>query len=280
MNYIKLLILTLLLGCGNPPPTQPEEIEVAQALGASDCGASPYALSEVHFNETDTLVFKVRFVIFKEEDEPERFHSSVISRAIDRLNYDYKEARIQFKESITEIIEDEDAYNNMRAYVNHASRYSKSKYLNIFVYPDFIEPTFAGAAVGIPSTSFAIKKHYLDKTTVSHEMAHCFSIYHTHTIDRSKGQGSYYSGDFICDTKKADNYNKMNYGYLGMVNNNCEYVGPENGLTPDENKLLISNIASYSLIGCRTTFTQDQIDRMKFTIENSKDHRDALLLAK
>lgn len=91
-----------------------------------------------------------------------------------------------------------------------------------------------------------------NKSTLSHEIGHALGLYHTH-------RGSVYDsgeceaiGDLICDTPTDP-------GLTGLVEN-CTYTGKE--WEP-----LIDNIMSYAPSNCRTSFTSDQIERMKLGIQ-------------
>ncbi|MBP0904574.1 T9SS type A sorting domain-containing protein [Mariniflexile gromovii] len=99
-------------------------------------------------------------------------------------------------------------------------------------------------------------------STLAHEIGHFFSLIHTHGPDDKKttelvnGSNCDTDGDGICDTPADPKLTTKN------VNNFCQYIGTEtdaNGATytPDTN-----NIMSYSMKGCRSHFTQQQLARM------------------
>ncbi|MEN3324523.1 T9SS type A sorting domain-containing protein [Mariniflexile soesokkakense] len=99
-------------------------------------------------------------------------------------------------------------------------------------------------------------------STLAHEMGHFFSLVHTHGADDNKttelvdGSNCDTDGDGICDTPADPKLTTKN------INNFCQYFGTEtdvhgNSYTPDA-----SNIMSYSMKGCRSHFSQQQLARM------------------
>lgn len=241
-----------------------------------DCSVDyPYSLNELYFGQSQSLVFRVRFVFFTDGQAPVDYRAAA-ANAIARLNIDYEPVGISFTADNVIEIQDPEAYRGMGHYHRYIFKYYMPSYLNVFVFPNSMEPRISGAAVGIPGTSMAIKSFFLDKSTISHEFGHMFGLYHTHERDTSKIKNSYKTGDYICDTPNADKFaDAGNIGLMGEVDDNC-IITASIGLSADEEGLLVENIMSYSRLNCRCCFTQDQIDRIKWTIENSHDLRQSL----
>jgi len=105
-------------------------------------------------------------------------------------------------------------------------------------------------------------------TTFAHEMGHFLSLYHTHGVDFNQselvnGTNCEIAGDEICDTPADPNL-------LGEVNN-CAYDGNEKDANGDMYQPDVHNIMSYSKPDCRYEFSDGQISRMLYSIEN--DHQ-------
>ena len=105
----------------------------------------------------------------------------------------------------------------------------------------------------------------LNGSTLSHELGHYFSLYHTHgstnsgtTTELVNGSNCTTDGDELCDTPADPNLS-------GVVNFNCEYndsITDLNGAVymPDT-----SNIMSYSLKVCRNSLSSEQYNRINFS---------------
>lgn len=245
-----------------------------------DCGLSPYLLmaDQMFTDSSQWYKCKVRFVKIVREKEPEVIDVARINKAIDRLNQDYLGTRITFEASEVVVIEDKKAYREgIKLYRDHGSKYSERGFLNVFIYPSTLGD-FSGAAGGIPSSYFAVKEFYLPTSTTSHEAGHCFGLFHTHTTDSSNKKNSYEYGDLICDTPSANFFASANLGFLGRVTDDCRYVGPDTGLSEEENIALINNIQSYSVSECRKVFTKDQVRRIYFIINHAQDIKECFVL--
>jgi len=126
---------------------------------------------------------------------------------------------------------------------------------------------------GGPETILMNNNCATNSSTLSHEMGHFFSLYHTHGTSNStltdelvNGSNCETSGDFICDTP-ADP--KLSYGNVTPA---CIYTGTEidsNGDTfvPDPN-----NIMSYSRKTCRTVFSPLQYARIYASYQISRNN--------
>ena len=291
MKYvIIILIFFCFVSCSENPvqveintPIDTSNVYVPQNSITVDCGMSPYLLlgDQMFADSTQWYKVSVRFVKIVREKEPEDIDIRKINAAIDRLNKDYQKARLTFEAEEITVIENPKAFREgIDFYRTHASLYNKDGFLNIYIYPSTIGG-YSGAAGSIPSTYFCIKEYYLPTSTVSHEIFHCFGGYHTHQQNGENRKNSYETGDLVCETPAADFYALNNgQGYLGRVNDDCEYVGPLGNLTSDEHKRNILNIGSYSLSSCRRMFEKEQISRMHWIINNSENHKAMMTLTK
>jgi len=231
-----------------------------------DCGLI-YDLSEMYFNQADTLKFEVHFFFMSEYSIPINSMQKDKEFIINVMNKDFKETKIQFQSTLnpTNIV-DKDIANNMEEFDGHSVMFSKREAISVFVYPRNSKSFFQGKANKIPGYSFGVKQPYL-KThphILSHEMGHVLGLYHTHQPDSSIRGNTSQTGDKVCDTPKSQSL-------LGHVTDKCEVASFMN-----IDRVLVSNYMSYVPDQCRKNFTKGQVERMKWVIENSKDLIDCL----
>jgi hypothetical protein len=110
----------------------------------------------------------------------------------------------------------------------------------------------------------------LNGSTLSHELGHYFSLYHTHgptnsgtTTELVNGSNCATEGDELCDTPADPNLS-------GVVNSNCEYTDSITDLNGDVYKPDTSNIMSYSLKPCRNSLSLQQYNRINFSAINDR----------
>ncbi|MEQ8473393.1 MAG: cadherin domain-containing protein [Marinoscillum sp.] len=109
---------------------------------------------------------------------------------------------------------------------------------------------------------------------LSHELGHFFNLHHTHgttnfgTTDELVDQSNCTTaGDFLCDTPADPNL-------TDLVEGDCEYVGTAKDANGDTYVPEVSNIMSYSLSRCRTSFSADQYNRMSEAYLSTRDYLD------
>lgn len=110
-------------------------------------------------------------------------------------------------------------------------------------------------------------------SSLAHELGHYFSLIHTHGADNTcitkelvNGNNCSSDGDQICDTPADPKLT------IDNLNNFCRYIGTEtdgNGehYTPDT-----KNIMSYSMKGCRSHFSEQQLARMYAYFMTTKNY--------
>ena len=128
-------------------------------------------------------------------------------------------------------------------------------------------------------------------STLSHEVGHYFSLYHTHGdgncsftdeyVDRNHQINivgvSFNSclilGDELCDTEADPNLvDALNDCDINLVNSSCVYTGT---YTDNDGDLFVpdpTNVMSYSRKACRTTFTSGQYDRVLSSLLNDRNY--------
>ena len=227
-----------------------------------------YALNEMYYGTDDAVVLNVSFNWFT--DTVGGIEESYIDSSMAILNSAFSNANISFEIKYSnEIISDEGT--DMPSYVKHARKYNVDDAINIYVYDDeqlnFSDDKtgVVGSAGGIPSTYFAIRKSFLKTVTSAHEMGHVLGLFHVDTPDIDSTGSTSSTGDLVCDTKSA-------IRLMENVTPNCLYSGPGT-YTVEEAKELGCNIMSDASSKCRGCFTEGQIARMKWSIQQSQDLR-------
>lgn len=255
MKFLILIILLLFASCS-----------VDNGASLEDCGSS-YELYETYFAETDTLKFQLK-IIYMSADSLSKSKMEAGSRRIEHtLNKGFADAKIQFLVNFEpKNIVNERFSSAMDEFPGHSVLFSERRSLTVFVYPASTRATFAGMAAKIPSYSFCIKENYIysDPNILTHEMGHVLGLYHTHQPDKSSDGFTTTTGDKVCDTPKSANL-------LGKINSDCEansYMNVE--------RVIIENHMSYVPDHCRKNFTEGQLRRIKWSIENSRDLISAL----
>lgn len=107
-------------------------------------------------------------------------------------------------------------------------------------------------------------------TTLAHEIGHYFFLWHTHgktnngtTDELVNGSNCQVAGDNLCDTPADPNL-------AGKVNSSCQYIGNETDRNGDPFAPNTRNIMSYAPASCRNLFTNQQYERMRFYLENTR----------
>ncbi|WP_069661293.1 T9SS type A sorting domain-containing protein [Arcticibacter eurypsychrophilus] len=189
-----------------------------------------------------------------------------VNTALNVLKNDFSVAQIC-------IIEKGRSYINDDYYCSNITTTKFEQLVTVNNQPDAINIYFVpynsfngGRASGIPGNALVLDGNLMTTSVVSHEVGHCFGLYHTHSgrgcddfvhcaenIDESNCSTC---GDLVCDTP-ADPC------LSGVVSFDCTYTGG-GGFTPDTR-----NILSYTLPSCMNHFTTGQITRMHNTIDAS-----------
>lgn len=160
--------------------------------------------------------------------------------------------------------------------------------LTVVIYNDHKTDNI-GMSYGIPSSLIKLELKGLDPaySTVAHEVFHALGLYHTHKLDTSKEKYSYTDGDMIGDTP-------VSCPLTNLIDTDCTLKKNHNEIrsllevremyrynknTLDKNnkkeiKLLSHNIMSYTYKLCRDTLSNEQVNKVFFTIQTNKDVRD------
>ena len=235
---------------------------------APSCGTT-YNLSDLYFNEDDTLYFNVKFHYIL-TDSTQKADSSDMAEFFTINNSFYKPARVQFvNNGYCETIDAEES-ENMPNFKKFVVKHGEEGSINVFVYANR-QPYYTGdsenvvgIAAGIGSTFFAIRKNFVRTLTATHELGHNLGLLHLTTPDETNGLNDF-TGDLVCDTRSINDLSSK-------VNYMCEFIGNDN-FTEKEKEILTKNLMSWVHLHCREIITENQMARIKWMIENSSDLR-------
>ena len=192
--------------------------------------------------------------------------NGTVDDIIDQLNHDYAQYKISFKK-IGEDFIDDSRYINMKTHLRYNALFKKNLQINaINIY--LVDRAPDRGTGRIPSNTLFIIKSAAISAISSHEIGHCFGLYHTHEASKfspeEMGQ-CYHTGDLICDTapdsnilKEISSSNKPEY----YVDINCNYT-KEDDFNPDTH-----NFMSYTNPNCMSRFSYEQISRIRYNILN------------
>jgi hypothetical protein len=152
--------------------------------------------------------------------------------------------------------------------------YNKADGINIFFGVQF-KDYWGGVASGIPGTTVFLRRNLdITSNSISHEVGHCFGLFHTfHGLCRNEGgcpelvDGSNCDvcGDFVCDTPADPTIGNKDIStceWNGITcNNNSNTDANGDHYLPDP-----ANLMAYSPSLCREYFTQGQGERMRIMI--------------
>lgn len=272
VKYLLSLITLLLIV--NKVVSQVEECKFIENENFS----SKYVSQSKLINSNQTVVcLNLHFNILRETSGTGGLNVNDLPLIVNTLNEWYNDFNVFFKQySYDEILNsdyytyEDDEYQDLIQLGNHR----KTNAINIYLVentPGWYGSTLAGSNVTV------IKNSQAFSVTTPHEVAHCFGIRHTHhnidsfdinlreQIARS-GSGANCSttgGDSFCDTHADPRLSSV------KVNNSCVYIANESH--PDTGQPftpLTNNIMSYTPHHCRTSFTQEQKNKIFDNIFN------------
>lgn len=221
------------------------------------------------------LELSVTVYVIKNNEGAAGITTEAIQSAIDRLNLAFQPVRLKFRICNTLYVDNYqfntiNASNEKNLTIQH---YSKNT-INLYFASDILDKN--GAAVSgyalMPAElkdAVFIDKDYIAGNELIHQFGHFFNLYHTHEIIFGKelvtDVNCSKTGDRCCDTP-ADP------GIGGLIDNKCDYTG---NFKDSKNKFYIPTTNNYMSLGndaCRCVFTNDQFNRMIYSVLNQKKH--------
>jgi hypothetical protein len=170
--------------------------------------------------------------------------------------------------------------------------YLRSDHVTIFVHATLFstsDGSWNGYAYGIPNTFLSIVRSAINSTsnrsTLAHEMGHCFGLYHTfqarttaggstirENVARSGGcKNCEDEGDILCDTDADRNIDDDEVGATS-----CNYLGSATDGCGTSLLMTTTNIMTYGRRSCRDNFTSGQGSRARAFLITNVDLTSAL----
>lgn len=258
---------------------------IPSELAFIECN-SAYTLNESFFNKDQTLVLGVRFIYFANESNQNLDEERLKQRLI-RLNQNFNESKAGIRFNLVDHINvlgtpSDDHSNIGLPSFDHVDRFDMTDFniynyylanertIDVYIFHEPGYTEFAGQASSIPGTYMCIREDFFFSqiSTLEHEIGHLLGLYHTHSYSPTIGYDAVH-GDKVCDTPYF-------ISMLNKIGSGCDYTGKNYGLKDEEIETIKLNYMSYSM-PCRSTFTEGQVMRMRWIIEQSLDLRNTLL---
>lgn len=212
---------------------------------------------------------RVFFHVIRRSNSTGGLTSSQVTQLLTNLNSDYSALGISFIEKGRSYINNDNYFNGSyddTKFSQLVSTNRQSDAINIYI----IQPDFAKAD-NIPSNALAIGGSFALTSVISHEIGHCFGLYHTHrgTVTEGgaepsqcpelvNGNNGATCGDYIQDTPADPNK------WSG-----CTYSGTNLDANGQAYNPLNNNIMSYVSPSCLNQLTLGQKSRIHTSIEQS-----------
>ena len=265
--------------CGTPTPT---------GVGGGLAKGAGY----VNLNQLDTVCIPLALHILCYDDGSQAVDQSQFSTMVAMLNSAYARAKMKFFISSIDTIKStswaSNGYGDSPSQDGLSSINNVSLAINIYFVPN---AGFNGVSTFTPDIeeelsiprsfqSIIIRNPVAATSTVPHEVGHYFNLFHTFETsfgttcpDNSNGTTT---GDLVYDTPpESPNPSKGAYNF----DINCQYIGPTTGYCQGVlqdynigqlNSIIANNFMTYANFPCRTTFTAEQILRIRTTLENKR----------
>ena len=276
INYKSLffvLLTILVVGVGIGCWTTNVTSNVSQG-SVEGCGIA-YSTNDLYFKADNSLLFRFRFIYIADSlNEATPNYDSIINN----INAFYRNADIQFSNDTSDnlFVVNPDIKDDMPSFIKyHMKNWKNDSLITMYIYGNDQEnysddlKNIAGSAGGLGCNFFAIKRDYVYKSTVLHEIGHCFFLMHTSEPDPTEKGLDLMYGDKICDLIKSDPVEFSKY-------DSCIARNSIGAFSTEEVNEVICNIMSYSYMPCRKCLTKNQIARMRFYIHESPTMRMAL----
>jgi len=192
--------------------------------------------------------------------------------------------------------------NALSNVVQSTGKFPPNKYINIYVVEDIAAPVagfaymppahgsgfdgiYIEAQYLLPPTS-GPNDHVFNMTVLTHEMGHYLGMFHTFGICTNifyacscNNNNCLFDGDMVCDTPPDFSQDPTVGGCLtptNTCNTDVASIGDALNLSSDVSDLT-NNYMDYGDWNCQYTFTQGQVNRMHFMIDDQVGPRNSLL---
>ena len=247
--------------------------------------------------ELDKVVIRAKIWKIHKADSLFEMTENAIEDGFERLINIYKESNI-----LVNLVDTESIYNDSLYYFAYNGRpfdlmrsHSIDSLINFYYLPniDYTAGTLTGygQAFNTPGNELFVAGYECIETGGNtecydlantfipiHELGHCLGLFHTHVstygdehVIRPNDENGdscevncENAGDLLCDTEASVVLkNKVTYN-----NNDCSYISDEIDSCDYSYNPQIDNFMSYTHFECAENFTNQQIDKMFYSIEN------------
>ena len=229
---------------------------------------------------TATFSIPVQIHIIRDDSGSGGISEMDCLRAFDRLNDFYINASIHFYQ-IEEInfIDESLFYDYDKSQMAALdAAYSETDVLNIYIANTV--SSFGNAICGHAQFPGGLdfvmqsKGCMANGSTLAHEVGHYLGLYHTHETsfgdEAVDGTDCSSEGDLLCDTPADPRLNgTSNFNSAG-----CNYYGTDTDENGEQYDPMVTNVMSYASKECRVDFTEDQLDRILWTLQNERTYLD------
>lgn len=207
-----------------------------------------------------------------------------ILRQLENMREFYEPHQICFQLLGMQVINDTDLNDHGTSEEGELLPYLVGSAMNIFIHNELHDglETLNGSAYDIPNTYLSLSRNAVismaNRSTLAHEMGHCFGLYHTFEVNYGEEEvprsgdckNCTEAGDLLCDTE-ADPHSD-GYDTGDFINNICEYTGLLERECDDISysyNMDPHNIMAYGRRECRDLFTINQGARMDAIITST-----------
>lgn len=228
-------------------------------------------------SRTDEYHVPVKIHVLKKDDGTGGLSDQVIFNEMDKLNDIYRGANLHFFVcGPFNYINDTRFYDFNQSDENSlANSNDQANAINIY-FVNSLKNSYGTELCGYSYLPQGRDRVFIHNScapngaTIAHEIGHYFSLYHTHGIGSNpyelvNGTNCDIAADEACDTPADPKL-------TNLVNSSCQYTGTikdteGNSYNPDTR-----NIMSYAPSYCRSSFSQEQLNRVLFSYLNNRNY--------
>jgi len=258
--FLFVLLLTTHLRAQNP-------------CGTTHSSHQEFSLANARVTNGEPICVNVKFHIVRRDDGTNGFSQANISAVVANLNNAFNPHGIYIYNAGVNLINDTRYVflNDQAEFTDLTVGHNVSNAINFYL----VSGGYAwGDAKEILSNNLFVRNIYALSHIASHELGHCFNLYHTHS-GNGCGDGLNCAenstncntcGDLVCDTPPDP-------CVRDKINSSCQYTGG-GGYNPDPRNMMAYGFTSDyngSTAGtlCMSHFTSEQVERMRAALVSS-----------
>lgn len=218
----------------------------------------------------------VTVYIIKDQDGNTGITLPAIQAAIDKLNVTFSPVKLKFRICNTNYV-DNYQFNTINAISNQRDlviQNNSTNTINLYFASTVVDSNGAGVAgyTLMPAElkdAIFIDKDFIAGNDIIHQFGHFFNLYHTHETvfgnELVTDVNCNKTGDHCCDTPADPNIS-------GSIDGICDYKGTAQDADKQFYVPATNNYMSLGNGSCRCVFTNDQLNRVIYSVLNQKKH--------